>query len=81
MLLGIQEQSFQWLFPGRVPVNNVQAINLGHPTIMKAMVIDADHRAMLAIAHTVRFFHLKESFQFTLFYCFAQDSQDIAALP
>jgi hypothetical protein len=53
VFLGRQKKALQRLFPGCMTVDDIDTVNFGHATIMKAVRVYANDRTVLAKAQTI----------------------------
>jgi hypothetical protein len=80
MFLVFNKKSFDWFLLSDMTLNNRETITFGHTTVGMTKGLHRDHRAMLAIAHTIRLFHFEEVIELALLNGFAQESEHVSRI-
>ena len=80
MFLVFNKKSFDWFLLSDMPLNNRETVAFGHTTVRMTKGLHRDHRAMFAIAHTIRLFHFEVVIELTLLNGFAQESKHVSRI-
>ena len=81
MFLGFDKKTLDWFLLSDMALNNGDTVAFGDSAIRMTIGFHSNHRAVFAIAHTIRLLHFENVIEFAFLDGFAQESEHITGVP